>query len=131
MREILFRGMQTKDNEWVVGFYQEYPIGYVYIQNSCADMFAVYPHTIGQYTGLRDRHNQKIFEGDIVEIDEHDTWVNGLYQVIYDEKNHCYALERNVEHHYSYFSFSNLNGFNETCKVLGNIHDNPELLEVN
>ena len=150
MKEILFRGKSivadspNTPGHWLEGCYisrlMEYDDALVneihiiernhYINIYLDSDTEVWPETVGQYTGLKDCDGRKIFEGDIVEIDEHDTWINGLYQVIYAEKNHCYALERGIEHHYSYFSFSDLNGFNETCKVLGNIYDNPELLEV-
>ena len=147
MREILFRGKRKDNGEWVEGyfvncfdeFYRENgPFPEIIMADAeriCAGEYTydkaveVIPETVGQWTGLLDKNGKKIFEGDVVEIDEHDACVNGLYQVIYDEKNHCYALERNVEHHYNHFSFSDLNGFNISCKVLGNIYDNPELME--
>lgn len=90
----------------------------------------VIPETVGMYVQLSDKSEQKIFEGDIVEIFDHDNTVNGKYVVIYDEINHCYALQRSVKYHFSYFSFSDLNGFNKSSLAIGNIHDNPEFLEL-
>lgn len=98
------------------------------INNGMISMIEVIPETVGQYTGLTDKEGKKIFEGDIVKAEEFISTVNGLYRVIHDEINHCYALERDAEFHHSYFSFSALNGFHNTSCVIGNIHDNPELL---
>lgn len=92
--------------------------------------YAIDPDTVGQFTGLTDKNGKKIFEGDIVNIGEHNQMVNGRYRAIYDTTNHCWGLERSAEHHHHYFTFSELNGFAESSEVIGNIHDNPELLEV-
>ena len=85
--------------------------------------------TICQCTGLKDKNGNLIWENDIVEIGEHEDTVNGLYKVIYCENAHCYALKRSVDFHYNFFTFSDLNGFETSSKVIGNIFDNPELLE--
>lgn len=86
--------------------------------------------TICQCTGLKDKNGNLIWENDVVEIGEHEDTVNGLYKVIYCENAHCYALKRSVDFHYNFFTFSDLNGFETSSKVIGNIFDNPELLEV-
>ena len=88
------------------------------------------PETVGMCSGVSVKYGRKIFEGDIVYIGDHIQTVNGLYLVIYDTVNHCWALKRSSEHHHHYFTFSDLNGFAESATLVGNIHDNPELLEV-
>lgn len=90
--------------------------------------FEVDQTTICQCTG-KDKNGNLIWENDIVEIGEHEDTVNGLYKVIYCENAHCYALKRSVDFHYNFFTFSDLNGFETSSKVIGNIFDNPELLE--
>lgn len=132
MREILFRGKRGDNQKWVYGYYTEECASFrgTSIIETLYEDYVVIPETIGQYVGLIDKNSKKIFEGDIVNIEEHETMVNGYYQIIYSEKNHCYALKRNIEYHYNYFSFSDLNGFAETSEIVGNIYDNPELLEV-
>ena len=78
---------------------------------------------------MKDQNGRLIWENDVVEIGEHEDTVNGLYKVIYCENAHCYALKRSVDFHYNFFTFSDLNGFETSSKVIGNIFDNPELLE--
>lgn len=128
MREILFRGKRVSSATFVHGFYivSADKTHSIVNDNGC---FWVMPDTVGQYTGLTDKNGVKIFEGDIVNIGEHIPAVNGRYCVIYDVVNHCWALERSVEYHHHYFTFSDLNGFAESSEVVGNIHDDPELME--
>lgn len=131
MREILFRG-----KNWAGGWEYGVPV-FCGVNNELAFMkqmnsydHQVIPETVGQYTGLADNIGRKIFEGDIVSIGGHIATVDGLYLVIYDTENHCWALKRSSEYHHHYFTFSDLNGFADTSSVVGNIHDNPELWEV-
>ncbi len=135
MREILFRGKRKDNGEWVEGNYIRQTLFYGeetdrhWIMDigefdyDHYDSYIVIPETVGQYTGLTDKNGTKIFEGDIVKADEFIPTVSGIYEVIYDEVNHCYALERDIRYHFHYFTFSDLNGFQETSEVIGNIHD--------
>ena len=143
MREILFRG-KSITGIWEYGYYVFSPkitraSGQV-VKSTDFDTHHIVtkkfnaareinPKTLGQYTGLSDKNGKKIFEGDIVKVDGFIPTVSGIYEVIYDEVNHCYALERDIQYHFHYFTFSDLNGFRETSEVIGNIHDNPELLK--
>ena len=150
MREILFRGKSivtdspNTPGHWLEGNHisrvLDFEDGKTVIEHNIVELNSyiniyldmcteVWPETVGQWTGLLDKNGKKIFEGDIVEIDEHDIMVNGFYQVNYSEENHCYALERGVHNHFNHFTFSELNGFANSCEVIGNIHDNPELLK--
>lgn len=140
MREILFRGKRIDNGQWVEGWYEMYPFGRWPLKASiisaadaiagCYEHIEVDPATVGQYVGLTDKNGKKIFEGDIVDIGEHHVMVNGQYLVIYSTVNHCWSLKRSEEHHHHYFTFSDLNGFAESSEVIGNIHDNPELVEL-
>lgn len=132
MREILFIG-KRRNGEWVQGNLLCYPdvkrtfitVGDYFKGEACE----VGKETVGQFTGKTDKNGKKIFEGNIVQIDEHETAVNGLYCVRWSESNSCWTLQRNEEYHHHFFTFSDLNGFAETSEIVGNIHDNPELLK--
>ena len=123
MREILFRGKRTDNQEWTYGFYQEYPRGYCHIQNSSNDWFPVIPETVCQFTGLTDKNGRKIFEGDIVgRYSEYNKkWNYGI--VKYGEFN-CSCCEGVYGW---YFDGEDIRD-TELYEVIGNIFDNPELI---
>ena len=131
----LFKAKRVDDGEWIVGYIARYghtrKEKYYIIPSYASDLycFLIDKNTICQCTGLKDKNGNLIWENDIVEIGEHEDTVNGLYKVIYCENAHCYALKRSVDFHYNFFTFSDLNGFETSSKVIGNIFDNPELLE--
>ena len=118
MREFLFRGKRTDNDEWVEGFYQEYPKNYIHIQNASNDWFPVIPETVGQFTGLLDRNNKKIFEGDIVRAKFASNRSRQIFKVIFKDGMFLFdngAVAVNKRDVYSF-------------EVLGNIHDNSEEL---
>jgi uncharacterized phage protein (TIGR01671 family) len=132
MREILFRGKRVDNGEWVYGYYfsseRDIEDGFVWrdipqIQQRYGDhyqYFDVIPETIGQYTGLTDKNGKKIFEGDIVEgfLSLHPD--RKIHQVVYEDNGFYYRDEDGVGWHPDHI----------TCvEVIGNIFDNPELLE--
>ena len=128
----LFKAKRLDNHDWILGFLSVHKTGKYFIRpigGSALSSEEVDPTTICQCTGLKDKNGNLIWENDIVEIGEHEDTVNGLYKVIYCENAHCYALKRSVDFHYNFFTFSDLNGFETSSKVIGNIFDNPELLE--
>lgn len=84
MREILFRGKRIDNGEWVYGHYGEYirfekPISAISIPSDDSFMgnlcYDVDPTTVGEFSSLYDRKNKEIFEGDILEFQDHNgTW---------------------------------------------------------
>ena len=128
MREILFRG-KTEKGEWVQGDLLHpdlYGNGYAIEDftkeknNSCD----VIPSTIGQYTGLTDKNGTKIFEGDIVNVNTNKDTLCHRYEgrnlVIRFDEYHRFVASGRLEYplcnHYE-------------REVIGNIHDNLELLK--
>lgn len=125
MRDILFRGKRKDNGQFIEGFYifdgfNHYIVKFYTDENAegtlypVQETFEVDPETVGQYTGLTDENGTKVFEGDIIE---------------WDEKEWGCEHRELVEWNYSLFS-QRKNDWKEFCKVIGNIHDNPELLEV-
>ena len=76
-REILFRGRRLDNGQWVYGYYS-CDIGKYHFIKSINDYldYRIDPNTLGQFTGLMDMNNNKIFEGDIVGLPESD--INGV-----------------------------------------------------
>ena len=125
MREILFRGKRTDCEAWVEGdLIQAFRGNQL---SSCSIMpntptaycWKVDPETVGQYTGLTDKNGVRIFEGDIVSLVKHDSliykvvYVPCRYELVNSKGVNCFVLD-------IYKS--------ENIEVIGNIHDNPELL---
>lgn len=121
MREILFRGRRKDNGEWVCGdlTHSVYKIGDTCVgkYGSEIGMHQVDPSTVGQYTGLTDKNGKRIFEGDVVEYREYGNltvvWDDGAFQLMREDT--FYDV---LDHYTTVFSV-----------VIGNIHDNPELLE--
>ena len=124
MREILFRGKRTANGKWVEGyaFNQRNPanIEESYIRVHETD-FNVIPETIGQYTGLTDKNGRKIFEGDIVR------YCDTIHQVVFEQRNTT-AYFGLVYSEIETMPFGHYQDLKQ-IEVIGNIHDNPELLE--
>lgn len=134
MREILFRGKRKDNGEWVKGsFWDEIPgeLGGIAQYGSC-----VFHHvdltTVGQFTGLYNAAGQKIWEGDIVRFG------NANYVVQREDEtpggywaSTAYIMKEIGVCDYMSFVDTIDDYYNEICvEIIGNIHDNPELLEV-
>lgn len=131
-REILFRGKRMDNGEWVYGDYHKFtcttsgiiPTPTHYIMGTDVNFKGqtlVDPDTIGQYTGLTDKNGVKIFEGDICKSS-----LNLLFYVVWDEENARFiGFTIECERHLVYV------GREPKVEIIGNIHDNPELLGVN
>ncbi len=129
MREILFRGKRTDNDEWVKGFYcmfngKKHLIYTGYAEVDCGDYypdaFEVDPSTVGQYTGLSDMCGKKIFEGDIVKR----FWFGKIciYQIDYDNGLASFIGQADVK-------FTTFDYDSREFEIIGNIYDNPELLK--
>lgn len=132
MREILFRGKRVDNNEWAIS--GDVFLGgkrkYIYIPNPDTDMSAkaylcreIIPETVGQYTGLTDKNGTKIFEGDECRLTRHCIL---CYGSITFKKGSFWFEEFNTD---SVIELNRLKPNNFEIEVIGNIHDNPELLK--
>lgn len=117
-REILFRGKtKSKDSKWITGDLNHvYDAIFIFdrvneSELNSPDNYEVIPDTVGQFAGLTDKNGIKIFEGDVCDF----KICSGKYQ----QKEVKY-------HHYGFFVGDYPVGGD--CKVIGNIHDNPELI---
>ena len=139
MSKILFRGKRTDNDEWIKGFYvhlhddkghESHRIYTGYAETDCGDYypdwFEVDPETVGQYTGHTGMKRKEIFEGDIVQ--RYKTGFNPPRKYREPYVVHMNSeFPRAIEEYYSPFEhFSEKVGY----EIIGNIHDNPELLEV-
>ena len=134
MREILFRGKRVDNGEWVYGYLSKDTICSItdtylalVIHRKPQSVFdsmwyEVIPETVGQYTGLKDKNDKKIFTGDILT----DAWGKKL-TVYFDS---CYLQIRAKEIGSSLTNSISYYVNISKLKVIGNIHYNPELLEV-
>ena len=130
-REIKFKGKRVDNKEWVIGSLvmvcdgetlRRYPCIVVSYNNDTFDWDEVDPNTVGQFTGLHDKNGKEIYEGDII-TGVHPTnpsvinWSKELASFTIDSNGWAFS-------HY----------FQESCKpenieVIGNIYENPELIE--
>lgn len=140
MREILFRARTISEDEymdsgeWVEGFYtcfngDEHRIYTGYSETDCGDhypdWFNVLPETVEQFTGLTDKKGKRIFEGDIVDVEYDIQYVGvaaeriGLFVVVFDDG--CFMKQKKDGGLFHFIP-------SDKCEVVGNIHDNPELM---
>lgn len=130
MREILFRGKRTDNGEWVYGspIFQD---GYVLIRFWNSEEFEfeeylVLPESVSEFTGLTDKNGKRIFEGDIVQIKDftHGCALNYKQPTSNWVVHWREDIARFCIDYMSYLPFD----FTKT-EIIGNIHDNPELLK--
>ena len=123
MREILFRGKRLDNGEWVYGslLQVEHEDGSfttaIFHKKDAGGDAEVSPSTVGQYTGLKDKNGKKIFDGDIVKR------VGDKCVVKWTEEDAKFIIIGSM----TKLDFSLF--FAENLEVIGNIHDNPDLLE--
>lgn len=132
MRTIKFRGYNTKNKEWLYGCYLvnrgEHFICPDGIQppDKTPEDFQIDPETLGQYTGLKDKNGKEIYEWDVIRSDKCDS----LYVVTYNDTFASYALNKVRDEIKPFIVHITQGWLNEFSKVvIGNIHDNPELLK--
>lgn len=122
MRTIKFRGKDIMDEHWVYGDLETRPAYGLAVIHQYNEM-EIYDHqckvdksSVGQFTGLQDSKGTDVYEGDILRYPQN----NKTYQVVFKDgifwgegENGCGCAAH----------------FFPSCEIVGNIHDNPELLE--
>lgn len=134
-REIEFRGQKEDTKEWIygnliindrddevyIGLYESKQKGIGLEWN----VYKVIPETVGQYTSLnKDKNGKKIYEGDIL------GGIQKMSNIVYPE-NKIHHWNSSVKHLVK-FDPANLfftESYAKFCTVIGNIHENPELLQ--
>ncbi len=138
MREILFRGKEKNSSKWIYGDLRHISDshgGYILCivdntngRNNDVTGVEVVPKTVVQYTGLTDKSRTKIFEGDIIEGHRSSQWNHELMRcVITYNRDHFEARYYPRGIHGNYFTYKIM--FSKDVVVIGNIYDNPELME--
>lgn len=136
MRTIKYRGKDIETGEWIYGhFFQRLGHYPAIVEPKPRDgkvmyyEIAVEDTTVGQFTGLTDKNSKEIYEGDILIWGENECkskplivcFKHGSFGYIYCDWFHSFAGNRN-------FTFNPLNT-DVRFEIIGNIHDNPELLK--
>ena len=134
MREILFRGKRIDNGEWVYGLLCRVGNTYANIVDKDTEViYSVLTKTIGQSTGMTDKNGKKIFEGDILKIvhkyqspfdDDTKEYTDITTDVVFfDDEGLCFSYGKSP-------FLCVADNVTAEYEVVGNIHDNPELLEV-
>lgn len=134
-RDYEFRGKRVDTGKWVYGYYFESFTGISYIL-VCHDhilgmteFYEVDPTTVGQYTGLKDKNGVQIYKGDIVRtfirVYTHQDIENGIAYLVAWSTNSFRWIIKNIKGEFSFISKFDKDKF----EIIGNIHDNPELLK--
>ncbi len=121
MREYLFRGKTIANGKWAEGNLLVTKQGCC-ITPDATVYVAVDSETVGQYTGMVDKNGKKIFEGDIIDFSDRSDG-DGYGVVKYDANETEFGIEydniyKSLGKHY----------YPEDIEVIGNIHDNPNLV---
>lgn len=128
MRHIIFRGKRLDNGEWVEGYLADIITGVqgfedraIIVPFGTALAIACDPSTVGQYTGLKDRYGDRIWEGDILRSE------NGYAEPIgWSQDNAGFATMDFANGEYIY----EIDQFLASTKTIsGTIHDNPDLLK--
>ena len=127
MREILFRAKRVGKGTWLYGHYvEQYGSKMIYLPEGVDsehgfDNYHIDPETLGQYAELTDKNTKKVFDGDILK-NEYEKNKYQYFKVYYCNITHSWLVEN------KYGMLGKLYNVIGDIEIIGNIHDNPELL---
>jgi uncharacterized phage protein (TIGR01671 family) len=138
-REIKFRGKQVGSGKWVYGLLLKNKLG-IYIiteenPHECTlygyitieQYYRVIPETVGEFTGLKDKNGKEVYEPDLL-FDGEQTWLVEYARTMCGfHARDIHAKSCNI---FSLYHLCNRHNQKREVEVIGNIHDNPSLLEV-
>ena len=152
VREIIFRGKRVDNGERAEGYlFKQWNRTFLLwgMTEDIPNMTEVVPETVGQYTGLTDKNGKKIFEGDIVKYSDEECYYPEEYtefigEIVFEKGAFGIGCLKDLPIDLDYWCnndnfvslweiYWNLNCCDHELpmlEVIGNIHDNPELLEV-
>lgn len=129
-REIEFRGFDG--TKWYYGdleYNRKTDVARIHTygeDGSYCRQYTVDPDTVGEFTGMRDKHGKRIFEGDIVRIYDSDNEEYSDQQVKFSHG--VFGVDNWTEKTLTTLSFFIGCDSEYNVEVIGDIHDNPELL---
>jgi len=132
VREIKFRGKSEEFDGWMHGdlsLLNEDNEPMIY--TDALSEWLVIPETVGQFTGLKDKNGREIYEGDILQINIYSwNWKDKIIatgKAAVEYRGCTFGVEWGFSR-----DFTGLDTFSQNCtfEVIGNVHDNPELLGV-
>lgn len=134
MREIKFRGYGIAEKKWIYGYglheviyrYENGETKATWLTIDIKNISMVHDESAGEYTGIKDYEGKEIYEGDIVEVEImesifDDSKLIGVVEMI----EGCWCIVNDKKK-----VAKNLWSETDVNRVIGNIHENPELLEV-
>jgi uncharacterized phage protein (TIGR01671 family) len=141
-RKIKFRGKNKKNGEWFYGnLYDKDISGRTHICTTKKGCFDIDPDTVGQFTGLLDKNRKEIYEGDLLRFPAKDQYEQNnfvAYEIFWHD-NDCadrhIGWQMNRQHFQGSLCGNDMGlitflpHWSEKMEVIGNIHDNPELIE--
>lgn len=145
MRQIKFRGKRLDKGEWVYGYLLALSTGESHILTPNYEKkefknYNVVPETVGQFTGLTDKNDKEIYEGDIFGIPQelpnrHIRVVEFIDDGFFlidncDGRKYGGRLKKEISTDTNYAGIAkSLAGIGFDYELIGNIHDNHELLK--